>query len=90
MRQFTWYNPTKLYFGKNQIIKLHDELKKYHNVLLVYGGGSIKKNGLYDQVIAILKDEKKSYLELSGVEPNPKIDKVREGIKIVKDNGVLI
>lgn len=88
MRQFTWYNPTKLYFGKNQIIKLHDELKKYHNVLLVYGGGSIKKNGLYDQVIAILKDEKKSYLELSGVEPNPKIDKVREGIKIVKDNGI--
>lgn len=86
MDNFTCYNPTKLYFGKAEISKLHDELKNYQNVLLVYGGGSIKKMGLYNQVIEILKSENKFYLELYGVEPNPKLKKVREGIRIVKEN----
>lgn len=88
MEGFILYNPTKLYFGKNQITKLHDELKNYNKVLLVYGGGSIKKNGLYDLVISILEDEKKPFLELPGVEPNPKIKKVRKGIEIVKANNI--
>lgn len=84
MNNFIWYNPTKLYFGKGQIKKLNYELKNYQKVLLVYGGGSIKKISLYEDVIEILKDNEKSFFELSGVEPNPKIKTVRKGIEIVK------
>ncbi len=88
MEKFIWYNPTKLYFGKDQIVKLHDELKNYHSVLLIYGGGSIKKMGLYDNVTQILNEENKSYFELSGVEPNPRLTLVRKGIKLVKENKI--
>ena len=57
MRNFEFYNPTKLIFGKGQVEKLRDEVPKYgKKVLLVYGGGSIKRNGLYDQVVKILKE----------------------------------
>ena len=68
MENFTYYNPTKLIFGKGQIDQLKKELKQYgKNVPLVYGGGSIKRNGLYDQVTGILKEEGTNVHELAGV-----------------------
>ena len=64
-------------------------IKEYGNkVLIAYGGGSIKKIGLYDEMIKILNDNEISYVELSGVEPNPRIETVREGIKICRENNV--
>ena len=82
---FTYYNPTKLYFGGGSVASLRDELPKYGpNVVLVYGGGSIKKNGIYDQVTAILKDCGKNVAEISGVMPNPTLPKVLEGVEICR------
>ena len=78
---FTYCNPTKLYFGKNALEGLKEELPKYgKNVLLVYGGGSIKKNGIYDKVVAVLKDCGKQIFEDAGVMPNPTTDKLAEGV----------
>ncbi len=86
---FTYYNPTKLFFGKDALDNLGSELRKYgKNILLVYGGGSIKRNGIYDKVINILKKEGKNIFEDSGVMPNPTIEKVIEGVKIARDNKV--
>ena len=77
---FTYCNPTKLYFGKNALDGLKLELPKYgKNVLLVYGGGSIKRNGIYDKVAAILEECGKTVAEDSGVMPNPTSDKLNEG-----------
>lgn len=77
---FTYCNPTKLYFGKNALEGLRQELPKYgKNVLLVYGGGSIKRNGIYDKVTAILKECGKNVAEDAGVMPNPTSDKLNEG-----------
>jgi alcohol dehydrogenase YqhD (iron-dependent ADH family) len=82
---FTYCNPTKLYFGKDALDSLNDELKKYgRNIVLVYGGGSIKKNGIYDAVLKVLKAQEKNVAEISGVMPNPTIDKLREGIEIAR------
>lgn len=82
---FTYCNPTKLYFGEDYLQPLHQELKKYgKKVLLVYGGGSIKKNGIYDAVLKALKEEGKDVSEVSGVMPNPKLDKLYEGIEIAR------
>ncbi len=79
---FTYCNPTKLYFGKDALDCLNEELPKYgKNVLLVYGGGSIKKNGIYDKVVAILKAHGKEIFEDGGVMPNPTVDKLNEGIE---------
>ena len=79
---FTYCNPTKLYFGKEAIKGLNKELPKYgKNVLLVYGGGSIKKNGIYDEVVKILKENGKEVFEDSGVMPNPTVEKLNEGIE---------
>lgn len=78
---FTYCNPTKLYFGKNALDGLNTELPKYgKNVLLVYGGGSIKKNGIYDKVVSVLKANGKEVFEDAGVMPNPTADKLREGV----------
>ena len=78
---FTYCNPTKLYFGKDALSGLNEELPKYgKNVLLVYGGGSIKKNGIYDKVVQLLKDNGKEIYEDGGVMPNPTVDKLNEGI----------
>ena len=78
---FTYCNPTKLYFGKGAITNLKTELEKFgKNVMLVYGGGSIKKNGIYDQVIGILKECGKNVTEDAGVMPNPTTEKLHEGI----------
>ena len=77
---FTYCNPTKLYFGKNALEGLRKELPKYgRNVLLVYGGGSIKRNGIYDKVTAILEECGKTVAEDAGVMPNPTSDKLNEG-----------
>ena len=82
---FTYCNPTKLYFGKDALDGLNEELPKYgKNVLLVYGGGSIKKNGIYDKVVAILKANGKNVYEDAGVMPNPTSDKLNEGIQRAK------
>lgn len=78
---FTYCNPTKLYFGKSALDGLNEELPKYgKNVLIVYGGGSIKKNGIYDKVIAALKANGKTIFEDAGVMPNPTSEKLNEGI----------
>ncbi len=82
---FTYCNPTKLYFGKDALDGLNEELPKYgKNVLLVYGGGSIKKNGVYDKVIKILKDNDKNVFEDAGVMPNPTSEKLNEGLARAK------
>lgn len=78
---FTYCNPTKLYFGKDALNGLSEELPKYgKRVLLVYGGGSIKKNGIYDKVVALLKESGKGIYEDAGVMPNPTVEKLNEGI----------
>lgn len=77
---FTYCNPTKLYFGKDALNGLNEELPKYgKNVLLVYGGGSIKRNGIYDKVVAALKANGKNVTEDAGVMPNPTVEKLYEG-----------
>ena len=74
---FSYCNPTKLYFGENSLFNLSDELKKYgDNVVLVYGTGSIKKNGIYDDIIKILKESSKNITEIEGVMPNPTVEKL--------------
>lgn len=79
---FTYCNPTKLYFGKGSLDGLNSELPKYgKNVLLVYGGGSIKKNGIYDKVVAVLKANGKEIFEDAGVMPNPTVEKLYEGVE---------
>lgn len=82
---FSYCNTTKLYFGKNSIESLNEELPKYgKNVLLIYGGGSVKKNGIYDEVINILKSNSKNIAEISGVMPNPTLNKLYEGIEVAR------
>lgn len=86
---FKYSNPTTLYFGKESLQYLNEELPKYgKNVMLVYGGGSIKKNGIYDKVVAILRANEKNILEDAGVMPNPTVEKLYEGCRIAKDNQV--
>ncbi|WP_352400697.1 iron-containing alcohol dehydrogenase [Anaerotignum sp.] len=87
--KFSYSNPTKLYFGENAITSLRKELPQYgKNVLLVYGGGSIKKNGIYDKVIELLKESGKEIVEDPGVMPNPTVEKLYEGCKRAKEGKV--
>ncbi|PFO07170.1 NADH-dependent alcohol dehydrogenase [Bacillus sp. AFS076308] len=89
MENFTFLNPTKLIFGKGQLEQLKTEIPPYgKKVLLVYGGGSIKKSGLYDNVIGILAEIGAQVFELSGVEPNPRISTARKGVEICKREGI--
>ena len=89
MNNFVYNIPTKVYFGENQLRHLGEELAKFgKRVLLTYGGGSIKRNGLYDRVIEELRNAKLEVFELSGIEPNPRIESVREGVKICKEQGI--
>ncbi len=86
---FSYSNPTKLYFGEESINYLNEELPKYgKNVLLVYGGGSIKAIGLYDRILTMLKDNGKEVFEDAGVMPNPTVEKLYEGCKRALDNKV--
>lgn len=89
MKAFTFHNPVKLHFGHGQIQKLTDELQGVGStVLLVYGGGSIQKNGLYDEVLDVLEQMGKTIVELGGVEPNPRVSTARKGAKLCKEHGV--
>lgn len=84
---FSYCNPTKLYFGDTSLNALHTELPKYgKNVVLIYGGGSIKKNGIYDDVIRILNENGKNVVEIAGVMPNPTLPKLYEGIEIARQH----
>lgn len=86
---FTYCNPTKLYFGENALDFLPEELSKYgKNVMLIFGGGSIKKNGIYDKVVSLLQASGKTVFEDGGVMPNPTVDKLYEGCKIARENNV--
>lgn len=86
---FSYINATKIYFGDDSLKFLNDELPKYgKNIQLIYGGGSIKRNGIYDAIVEILKANGKNIVEDAGVMPNPTVDKLNEGIKIARDNKV--
>lgn len=88
---FTFCNPTRLYFGEGSLKRLNEELPKYgETVQLVYGGGSIRKNGIYDQVIKLLRDNGKRIVEDGGVMPNPTVEKVYEGCRIARENNVAL
>lgn len=89
MQNFTYWNPTKLIFGRGEVERLPEELKPYgKNVLLVYGGGSIKRSGLYDQVIEQLNKAGATVHELAGVEPNPRVSTVNKGVAICKEQNI--
>ena len=84
---FSYLNATKLYFGDDSLKYLNEELPKYgKNVQIIYGGGSIKRNGIYDDVVRILKENGKTIIEDSGVMPNPTVEKLREGVRIAREN----
>ena len=86
MLNFEYNVPTKIYFGKGQIEKLREIKSAGTKALLVYGGGSIKRTGIYDAVIAVLQEIGMPYLELANVAPNPRIDSVREGVRICREH----
>lgn len=89
MNSFIYNIPTKVYFGENQLENLGKELRKFgRRVLLTYGGGSIKRIGLYDRVIEELRKAEMEVFELSGIEPNPRIESVRKGVEICKNEGI--
>ncbi|KMM36470.1 iron-containing alcohol dehydrogenase [Guptibacillus hwajinpoensis] len=88
MNTFLQYNPTRLYFGKDQVSQLTQEIKQEAKVLVVYGGGSIKRNGVYDAVIAELEKVNADVFELSGVEPNPRLTTVEKGSALCKKEGI--
>ena len=86
---FVYNIPVKVYFGENQLGKLGKELSAFgKNVLIIYGGGSIKKNGLFDKAVAEIKKAELEVFEFGGIEPNPKIDSIRRGAKFCKDNAI--
>lgn len=89
MENFVFYNPTKIIFGKGEESKVGEQVKKYSNkILLHYGSSSIKKYGLYDKLIKSLKEKKIETIELSGVQPNPRLDLVYKGIEICRKNNI--
>ena len=90
MNKFTYYNPTKIEFGKEKENNIGEYLKQSNikKVLLVYGGGSTKKNGLYEKIITSLNRNNIKFEELSGVVSNPVLSKVYEGIELAKNNEI--
>ena len=89
MNDFVYYNPVRIHFGKNALEALPEELAGVgKRVLLAYGGGSVKRTGLYDRILAALKAAGKEVCELSGIMPNPRTEKVYEGIDLCRRNGV--
>ncbi|HVJ49007.1 iron-containing alcohol dehydrogenase [Desulfitobacterium sp.] len=90
MRNFNYSIPTAIFFGKDQIGALSEQIRNFggSRVLFVYGGGSIKQMGLYDQVVAILKTHDLPFWELAGIDPNPRIESVRQGIEICRKHKV--
>lgn len=90
MLNFNYSIPTRIFFGKDQIGTLAEQIRNFggSRVLFVYGGGSIKQMGLYDQVVAILKTNDLPFWELAGIDPNPRIDSVRQGIEICHEHNL--
>lgn len=87
VNQFIYYNPTRIYFGNEQMALIGEEVKKYGNrAILVYGGGSIKKTGLYDRIMASLKKAGVEVVECAGIEPNPQYTSVNRAAKISREN----
>ena len=88
MQNFTYSIPTRIYFGKGQIEQLKNIRELGEKVLMVYGGGSIKRNGIYEDIVRIFRENDIDFTELPGVDPNPRIETVEEGIKLVKENHI--
>lgn len=90
MLDFTYYAPTKVYFGKEKQKEIGKIIKEYgyKKIMMQYGQNSIKKSGLYDEVMTSLKENNIDVVEMGGVEPNPKVEFVREAVKVVRDTGV--
>jgi len=90
VENFVFHNPTKLIFGKGTISKIGEEIKSFgiKKVLMLYGGGSIKRNGVYDQVVDSLKRNGIEWVEVSGVKPNPVLSKVHEAIEVCRRENV--
>ncbi len=86
MNNFDFYCPTRIVFGKGSISRISDLVSKDKKVLVIYGGGSIKQNGVYDQVLASLSGY--NYLEFSGIEPNPKYETCLKAVEVIKENNV--
>jgi NADP-dependent alcohol dehydrogenase len=86
MKNFEFYNPVKIFFGKEQISKIAQELKPYNKIMLVYGQGSIKRNGVYNRIISLLGD--KEVVEFSGVEPNPTYETLMKAVEFAKNEQV--
>ena len=89
MKNFLYDIGTKIYFGEGQIVHLPEAIKPYaQKVLLVYGGGSIKKSGLYDTVTRLFRENGIQWQELPGVEPNPRITSVNAGARLCREHGL--
>jgi alcohol dehydrogenase YqhD (iron-dependent ADH family) len=89
MQNFIHRIPTELYFGKGQISHLAELLNRYgKNVLLTYGGGSIKRTGLYDEIMEILKNNGNTVTEMGGIEPNPRVESVQKGAELCRENRI--
>lgn len=87
VNNFVYYNPTRIYFGNEQLVHLGEEVKKYGSrAILVYGGGSIKKNGLYDKIMEVLRESGIEVAECAGIEPNPQYTSVNRAAKICREN----
>ncbi|MDI9535263.1 MAG: iron-containing alcohol dehydrogenase [Bacteroidota bacterium] len=86
MRDFEFYNPVKIIFGKNKIANIAEELKPYNKIMFTYGKGSIKRNGIYERVVSAL--EGKDFIEFGGIEPNPSYETLMKAVKLGKENGV--
>lgn len=87
MNNFKFNQSTVVFFGKNAVKDIGTEIKNFSSkILLTYGGGSIKKNGIYDSIVKILSDNNISFVELSGIESNPKVQSVREGIRLMREH----
>ena len=84
--QYSYYNPTAIQFGKGQINKIGNFISKEQKVLVVYGGGSIKKNGVYEQVVSALDGY--TWFEFSGVEPNPSVETLDKAVKLIKEKNI--
>ncbi|MFG0885003.1 iron-containing alcohol dehydrogenase [Vibrio sp. CJQ_6] len=83
---FTYVNPTRIHFGQAQIAQVKNEIPQDQKVLVIYGGGSIKRNGVYDQVVAALSEH--TWVEFSGVEPNPTKETLDKAVAIAKEQGI--
>ena len=89
MLDFTFHNPTKILFGKGMVSGIGAEIKKYSDrILLVYGKGSVKKTGIYDDVVDELKKSSIEWFELAGVDPNPRIESVNQGAKLCREHSL--